>query len=52
VTAVQVKADLAQGYFYAHPVDTTGIDAMLRSAGTATSPFKLPLQHVRSLRRR
>jgi diguanylate cyclase (GGDEF)-like protein len=52
VTAVQVKADLAQGFFYAHPVDTTGIDAMLRSAGTPSSPFKLPLQHVRSLRRR
>jgi EAL domain-containing protein (putative c-di-GMP-specific phosphodiesterase class I) len=52
VTAVQVKADLAQGYFYARPVGGPDIDVMLRSAGTSTSPFKLPLQHVRSMRRR
>jgi EAL domain-containing protein (putative c-di-GMP-specific phosphodiesterase class I) len=52
VTAVQVKADLAQGYFYARPVGAPDIDVMLRSAANPTSPFRLPLQHVRSLRRR
>ncbi len=52
MAAVQVKADLAQGYFYARPVGASDIGVMLRSAGSPTSPFRLPLQHVRSLRRR
>jgi diguanylate cyclase (GGDEF)-like protein len=52
VMAVQVEADLAQGYLYARPVGTPDMAVMLRSAGKATSPFRLPLQHVRSLRRR
>ncbi len=52
VAAVQVKADLAQGYFYARPLAAPAVDVLLRSAGSATSPFRLPLQQARSLRRR
>lgn len=51
VAAVSADADLAQGFFYAHPAAATDIDEMLRSAGTSGSAFKLPQQKKRSLRR-
>ncbi|HEX5533139.1 MAG TPA: GGDEF domain-containing protein [Actinomycetales bacterium] len=52
LTAVQVGAELAQGYFYARPVAAADLEALLRGAGASTSPFRLPRQRARSLRRR
>jgi EAL domain-containing protein (putative c-di-GMP-specific phosphodiesterase class I) len=51
LTAVQVGAELAQGYFYARPVPAGDLEVMLHGAGTTTS-WRLPAQHARSLRRR
>jgi diguanylate cyclase (GGDEF)-like protein len=51
LTAVQVGAELAQGYFYARPVAAGDLEVMLHGTGTSTS-WRLPAQHARSLRRR
>jgi diguanylate cyclase (GGDEF)-like protein len=42
--AVDVGAEMSQGYFVARPLPASDIDGMLRAASVSSSPLRLPLQ--------
>jgi EAL domain-containing protein (putative c-di-GMP-specific phosphodiesterase class I) len=42
--AVDVGAEMSQGYFVARPLPASDIDGMLRAASMSSSPLRLPLK--------